>query len=107
MVIDDDKLIRRIIKETLTKTGYDVIEAESGEAGLHMVRNEHPDVVITDYQMTGITGLEVLSEILKLKLNLPVILLTGYGDVVLTIKSIQLGAFDYLEKPINPSQLQQ
>lgn len=105
LVIDDDKLIRRIIKETLTKSGYEVVEAESGEAGLHAVRNEHPDVVITDYQMSGITGLEVLSEILKLRLNLPVILLTGYGDVVLTIKSIQLGAFDYLEKPINPAQL--
>lgn len=52
--------------------------------------------------MPGIDGLQVLSEIRKLKINLPVILLTGFGDVVLTIKSIQLGAFDYLEKPISP-----
>ncbi len=105
LIIDDDRLIRRIIKDTLLKTGYDVLEAESGEIGLHLVRNEHPDVVITDYQMTGITGLEVLSEVNKLKSGIPVILLTGFGDVVLTIKSIQLGAFDYLEKPINPEQL--
>lgn len=105
LVIDDDKLIRRIIKDTLGKLGYEVIEAENGESGLNLVKLYHPDIVITDYQMTGITGLEVLLEIIKLKLNIPVILLTGFGDVVLTIKSIQLGAFDYLEKPINPSQL--
>lgn len=55
--------------------------------------------------MPGIDGLEVLSEIRKLKINLPVILLTGFGDIVLTIKSIQLGAFDYLEKPFSPVQL--
>lgn len=105
LIIDDDRLLRRIIKDSLTKVGYEVIEAESGEAGLVQVKNQHPDIVITDYQMTGITGLEVLSEIQKLKLHLPVILLTGYGDVVLTIRSIQLGAFDYLEKPIQPDQL--
>ncbi len=105
LIIDDDRLIRRVIKDTLIRTGYDVLEAESGEQGLALVKNEQPDVVITDYQMSGITGLEVLSEIRKLKLEIPVILLTGYGDVVLTIKSIQLGAFDYLEKPILPDQL--
>lgn len=105
LIIDDDRLIRRVIKDTLIRTGYDVLEAESGEQGLALVKNGQPDVVITDYQMSGITGLEVLSEIRKLKLEIPVILLTGYGDVVLTIKSIQLGAFDYLEKPILPDQL--
>lgn len=105
LIIDDDRLVRRIIKETLSKVGYAVVEAEDGESGLLSVRSEHPDIVITDYQMPGINGLKVLSEIRKLKINLPVILLTGYGDVVLTIKSIQLGAFDYLEKPINPAQL--
>jgi len=105
LIIDDDKLISLMLKKMLLKDGYMVIEAEDGEHGLEMVRKEHPDLVITDFQMPGIDGLEVLSEIQKLKINLPVILLTGFGDVVLTIKSIQLGAFDYLEKPISPVQL--
>ena len=102
LIIDDDKWIRMMLKETLIKEGYAVFEADNGELGLEMVRFEHPDVVITDFQMPGIDGLEVLSEIRKLKIYLPVILLTGFGDVVLTIKSIQLGAFDYLEKPVSP-----
>ena len=105
LIIDDNKLILKTLKTTLSKAGYAIIEAEDGEAGLLLIRSEHPDLVITDYQMPGIDGLEVLSEIRKLKINLPVILLTGFGDIVLTIKSIQLGAFDYLEKPFSPVQL--
>src|ERR1035437_9184665 len=100
LIIDDNVLIRKLLKGSLNKLNYTTIEAEDGESGLAMVRKEHPDLVITDFQMPGIDGLEVLSEIRKMKINLPVILLTAFGDVVLTIKSIQLGAFDYLEKPI-------
>jgi DNA-binding NtrC family response regulator len=105
LTIDDNILIRKLLRGMVTKLGYTSIEAEDGETGLAMVRKEHPDLVITDFQMPGIDGLEVLSEIRKMKINLPVILLTAFGDVVLTIKSIQFGAFDYLEKPIDPEQL--
>jgi len=105
LLIDDDRLIRKVFRMILSKEGYDVIEAEDGEAGLRMVRADKPDIVITDFQMPGISGLEVLSEIRKLKINLPVIMLTAFGDVVLTIKAIQLGAFDFLEKPVTPEQL--
>ena len=105
LIVDDNILIRKLLRGMLHKLGYSSIEAEDGESGLALVRKEHPDLVITDFQMPGIDGLEVLSEIRKMKLNLPVVLLTAFGDVVLTIKSIQLGAFDYLEKPIDPEQL--
>jgi two-component system response regulator AtoC len=105
LVIDDDKMIRKLFSLALTKAGYNVIEAESGDAGLLLVHSERPDLVITDYQMPGKNGLEVLAEIRKLRLKLPVIMLTAYGDVVLTIKSIQQGAFEYLEKPVNPETL--
>ena len=105
LIIDDDKISLKVIKEILERLGYKTIQAENGEAGLVLVRTEQPDLVITDFQMPGMNGLEVLDEIHKTNLGLPVILLTGYGDVPLTIKSIQLGAFDYLEKPIDPIQL--
>src|ERR1035437_9787567 len=105
LIIDDNKIICKTLKDILNKVGYKIIEAENGEAGLLLVRSERPDLVITDFQMPGIDGLEVLSEIRKLNISLPVILLTAFGDVVLTIRSIQLGAFDFLEKPIDPIQL--
>jgi two-component system response regulator AtoC len=105
LVIDDNKLILKYLKESIIKMGYEAIEAEDGEAGLQLIRKENPDLVITDYQMPGIDGLEVLARIRRSNATLPVILLTGFGDVVLTIKSIQLGAFDYLEKPVDLAKL--
>ncbi len=105
LIIDDDKLNLKVLKDTLTRVGYNVIEAQNGEIGLQLFRSEHPDLVITDFQMPGIDGLEVLAEIRKLNIGIPIILLTGFGDVVLTIKSIQQGAFDFLEKPIDLQQL--
>ena len=105
LVIDDDKLVRKVFKLTLSKEGYDVLEAEDGRQGLQLIKSEQPDLVLTDFQMPGINGLEVIAEITRLKLNIPVIMLTGYGDVSLTIKSIQKGAFEFLEKPTKPEVL--
>lgn len=106
LVIDDDKIIRKLFKIALVKAGYKVVEAENGSDGLLQIHTERPDLVITDYQMPGMTGLDVLSEVRKLKFRVPVIMLTGYGDVVLTIKSIQQGAYEFLEKPVKPEVLQ-
>ncbi|MDP3452396.1 MAG: sigma-54 dependent transcriptional regulator [Bacteroidales bacterium] len=105
LVIDDDRLIRKIICAVLKKDGQEVLEAENGEIGLSLVISECPDLVITDFQMPGLNGLEVLNKIIALKHGIPVIMLTGFGDITLTIKSIQEGAFDFLEKPINPDLL--
>ncbi len=105
LIIDDDKLSLKLIREILERSGYQISQAEDGESGLKMIRSIRPSLVITDFQLPGIDGLEVLTEIHKLNSALPVIFLTGHGDVPLTIKSIQRGAFDFLEKPIDPSQL--
>lgn len=107
LVIEDDKITRRLIKEILSRTGYDVIEAEDGAKGLEAFKSEKPDLVITDYQMPVMNGLRVLSEVRSGSPNVPVIMLTGFGDIALTIKSIQIGAFDFLEKPINAPQLKE
>jgi DNA-binding NtrC family response regulator len=105
LIIDDDKLVRKVFKMTLMKEGYDVLEAEDGSSGLQLIRSERPDLTITDYQMPGMNGIEVLEEIRKRKMSMPVIILTAFGDVVLTIKAIQLGAYDFLEKPVSPELL--
>src|SRR5512133_3598691 len=105
LIIDDDKMTRMLFNIALSKAGYNVVEAENGELGIQKVSSEKPDLVITDYQMPGKNGLEVLAEIRKQNNKLPVIMLTAFGDVVLTIKSIQEGAYEYLEKPVNPELL--
>jgi two-component system response regulator AtoC len=105
LIIDDDKTFRVILKEVLIKEGYHLLEAPSGEKGLEIVKSEHPDLVITDFQMPGLSGLEVLQAIIKMKTGIPVIMITGFSDTENIIKAIQMGAFDYLEKPINHSVL--
>jgi DNA-binding NtrC family response regulator len=105
MIIDDDVIIHTLLSELLNKNGYEVVLASDGVSGLSQINTLVPDLVITDFNMPGKSGLEVVSELSKLHPGLPVILLTAYGDVPLTIKSIQAGAFDYIEKPIQPKQL--
>jgi len=89
----------------LTKAGYKVIEAADGESGLKIVEVNQPDLVVTDYKMPGISGLDVVTELVRLHPGIPVIMLTAYGDVSLTIKAIQAGAFDFIEKPIKNWEL--
>lgn len=105
LIIDDEQLNRVVLRQTLIKEGYIMIEAEDGEKGLQLIASESPDLVLTDFRMPGLNGLEVLEQAHKINPRIPVILLTAFGDVALTIKSIQVGAFDYIEKPFNPTQL--
>jgi len=105
LLIDDDPVVRSLISNILRKKGYEVVLAKEGQEGLELARSETPDLVITDYQMPGISGIEVLSRMHEVDPQTPVIILTAYGDATLTIKSIQTGAFDFIEKPINPREL--
>lgn len=107
LAIDDDSIIRTLITNSLTKAGYEVITASDGESGLQMVTQHKPDIVVTDYQMPGISGLELLSELKRSHPGIPVIVLTAHGDVALTIKSIQAGAYDFIEKPLQIQELLQ
>ena len=83
LIIDDDKLSLKLIREILERSGYQISQAEDGESGIKMIRSIRPSLVITDFQLPGIDGLEVLTEIHKLNSALPVIFLTGHGDVPL------------------------
>jgi len=105
LAIDDDSIIRTLLSNSLSKAGYEVVTAADGESGLLKAETEKPDIVITDFQMPGISGLDVITELKKVNPGLPVILLTAHGDVALTIKSIQLGAYDFIEKPIQMQEV--
>ena len=105
LVVEDDKITRRLIKEILSRGGYEVIEGEDGSQALELFKKEKPDLIITDYQMPVMNGLRLLSEVRGINPAVPVIMLTGFGDIALTIKAIQIGAYDFLEKPINAPQL--
>ncbi len=98
LMVDDEERFRTTTAKILARKGYDTIVADSGEQALEKLV-ENPDVVILDVKMGGIDGHETLDRIKKDKPELPVIMLTGHGDLPSAQQALESGAFDYLAKP--------
>ncbi len=109
LVIDDEKITRITLAKVLKKSGYDIVEADNGEAGIELCRQEKPDLVLLDVIMPGIDGYETCRRIRKLYNYeaLPVIMLTGLNDVDSVDSAFDAGATDFITKPINWSLLGQ
>lgn len=106
LTIDDDPDILDVLKLTLAE-GYDVIQAGNGEAGLKMVHQKIPDLIICDYMMPVMNGPEFCRNVKKdiLLSHIPVIMLTGKGEVRDRINGIEAGVDDYMIKPFSPDEL--
>jgi DNA-binding NtrC family response regulator len=100
LVVDDDSLIRRSLSELLRGEGYQVIEAGTGAEALRVFGQAAPDLVVTDFNMPEVDGLQLLRELRARKPDLPVILVTGYGTVEQAVEAMKSGAYDYVSKPI-------
>ena len=105
LVIDDDQSIRKTLTSYLKKHGYEVSSAENGTAGIEIVKSELPDLVITDIRMPGVDGFEVLKITKEIDPHIHVIIITAFDDMHTTIKAMQQGAYDYIEKPLEIDKL--
>ncbi len=105
LLIDDEPGIRRMMSLDLTADGYQVRTAEDGKSGLEAFRREPPDIVLTDLKMPGMDGIEVLRSIKQESPDTEVIVITGHGDLELAIQSLQLGASDFITKPVSEAAL--
>src|SRR5215210_6932779 len=99
LVVDDDPLLRKLVTDQLSRSGFDAAPAVSGEAALAALRSRDYDVCLLDIRMTGMTGLDALREIRKLDDAPEVIMLTGDSSLQTGIEAMRLGAYDYLTKP--------
>jgi DNA-binding NtrC family response regulator len=99
LVVDDEATIRMSLVEALSADGYDVDDAETGEEALAQCHGETYDLLITDLKLPGVSGLEVLEALRNQGRELPVILMTAYGDVDSAVSAMRLGAYDYINKP--------
>jgi len=101
LLIDDDESLRRVTEFQLQQAGYQVIACGSGAEGLELFRRQQPDLVITDVQMPGVSGEEVLVKVLAEKPAALVIVITAHGTVEKAVSAMKTGAFDYLTKPFS------
>jgi DNA-binding NtrC family response regulator len=106
LLVDDEVHMLDLVEETLNAFGYKVIPRPDADSALSVIRQgTHIDLVITDYRMPGMNGVEFLTILRTILPSVPVIMLTGYSSVETYLKTISLGAFEYLSKPFTEKQL--
>ena len=101
LVVDDNEGVRKLFRSFLTKKGYEVRTAERGDVVVPEIKKECPDVILLDIKMPGMSGLKLLGEIREAHLEPIVIMFTAYSDMDDIIKAIELGAYDYINKPVD------
>jgi DNA-binding NtrC family response regulator len=106
LIIEDERVQRENLKGYFSRRGYTIATADRGASGIDTVRAEQIDIVITDYKMPDITGLEVLRQIGDINARIPVIIMTAYGTIETAVEAMKEGAIDYVQKPINLEELE-
>jgi two-component system, NtrC family, response regulator HydG len=105
LVVDDDSSFCIMLKTFLSKKGHSVEEAFSVSEALKTFSTDNFDIILTDYRLPDGSGLDILSEAKSQKPETGIIIMTGYADIRMAVKTIKLGAFDYVSKPINPDEI--
>ena len=105
LIIDDEKAIRKTMREILEYESYQVEEADNGLDGLNLLREEDFDAALLDIKMPKMDGLEVLDTLLKEKIDVPVIMISGHATVDIAVDAVKKGAFDFISKPPDLNRL--
>jgi len=105
LIIDDEKPQRDSLGGYFKKKEFEIFLAESGTAGIGKARENPIDIVLTDYKMPDLTGLEVLREVKKINPGIIVIVMTAFGNIETAVEAMKAGAYSYLQKPVNLDEL--
>ena len=105
LVIDDEKAIRRSIKEILEFENHKVEEAEEGQMGLNMALKNEYDIILSDIKMPKLDGIELLQKLLESHISSTIIIMSGHGTIETAVDAVKRGAYDYLAKPIDLNRL--
>ncbi len=107
LIIEDEAAIRRVLVKILSEEnqGYEVFEAEDGLAGMEILKKEDFDLVLCDIKMPKMDGVEVLQATKKIKPEIPMVMISGHGDLDTAVNTMRLGAFDYISKPPDLNRL--
>ena len=105
LIIDDERAIRRALREILEFEEFEVDEAENGKQGLDKAKSETYDIIFCDIKMPELDGMEVLEGLKNAKIDIPVIMISGHGNVETAVQAIKKGAFDFIEKPLDLNRI--
>ncbi|MDG1776942.1 MAG: sigma-54 dependent transcriptional regulator [Crocinitomicaceae bacterium] len=105
LIIDDERAIRRALREILEFEEFEVDEAENGKEGLDKARSETYDIIFCDIKMPEVDGMEVLEGLQQAKVDSPVIMISGHGNIETAVQAIKKGAFDFIEKPLDLNRI--
>jgi len=107
LIIEDEAAIRRVLSKIISEESesYNVEEAEDGLLGIEMIKNNDYDLVLCDIKMPKMDGVEVLEKAKKIKPEIPIVMISGHGDLDTAVNTMRLGAFDYISKPPDLNRL--
>nr|WP_279098241.1 response regulator transcription factor [Aerococcus urinaeequi] len=105
LIVDDEQSILTLLKYSLEKEGYEVIQAEDGQAGLELAMNHQLDFIILDLMLPKMDGMDVCKNLRQNKINTPILMLTAKDDELEKIIGLELGADDYMTKPFSPREV--
>ncbi len=105
LIIDDEKSIRKTLREILEYEKFKVEEAADGYEGLELLQKDKYDIVLCDIKMPKIDGLEVLDNIIELGIDSPVVMISGHGNIETAVEAVKKGAFDFIAKPLDLNRL--
>ena len=105
LVVEDEPKMRRLLELRLGEEGYAVYSAADAESGMNLLRRENPSLVLTDFRLPGMDGLEFLQAVKRVNAQLPVVVMTAHGSVESAVEAMKIGASDYLLKPFSFDEL--
>jgi DNA-binding NtrC family response regulator len=105
LIVDDEQSIRQTLRDILEYENFEVEEAADGKEGLQKILNNEYDVVILDIKMPKMDGMEVMEEVSKVGVDVPIIMLSGHGNIDTAVEAVKKGAYDYISKPPDLNRL--
>ena len=103
--IEDDKSVQFAYQQSMEMAGFTVLPADTAEDGLKLVRKHPASVVLTDIRLPGMSGVKLMEKVLAIDVAIPVVLITGHGDVEMAVNAMKQGAHDFIEKPCSSKRL--